>query len=96
MKKEVQKVSKNKWLEIKNQAEVTEIYINGDIESDVENDGFLELFGINDTNIYPLDIKDALKEGENKEVHVHINSYGGDMFAGVAICNMLKITKEKQ
>jgi len=32
----VQKVSKNKWLEIKNQAEVTEIYINGDIESDVE------------------------------------------------------------
>lgn len=81
MKKEVQKVSKNKWLEIKNQAEVTEIYINGDIESDVENDGFLELFGINDTNIYPLDIKDALKEGENKEVHVHINSYGGDMFA---------------
>ena len=95
MKKEVQKVSKNKWLEIKNQAEVTEIYINGDIESDVENDGFLELFGINDTNIYPLDIKDALKEGENKEVHVHINSYGGDMFAGVAICNMLKNHKGK-
>jgi len=95
MKKEVLKVSKNKWLEIKNQSEVTEIYINGDIESDVENDGFLELFGINDTNIYPLDIKDALKEGENKEVHVHINSYGGDMFAGVAICNMLKNHKGK-
>ena len=95
MKKEVLKVSKNKWLEIKNQSEVTEIYINGDIESDVENDGFLELFGINDTNIYPLDIKDALKETEDKEVHVHINSYGGDMFAGVAICNMLKNHKGK-
>ena len=77
MKKEVLKVSKNKWLEIKNQAEVTEIYINGDIESDVENDGFLEeVWGIKDTNIYPLDIKDALKEAENKEVHIHINSFG--------------------
>ena len=32
MKKEVLKVIKNKWLEIKNQAEVTEIYINGDRE----------------------------------------------------------------
>ena len=72
MKKEVLKVSKNKWLEIRNQIEITEIYINGDIESDSENDGFLEeVWGIKDTNIYPLDIKDALKEAENKEVHVH-------------------------
>lgn len=48
-------MSKNKWLEIKNQAEVTEIYINGDIESDSENDGFLEeVWEIKDTNIYPL------------------------------------------
>ena len=39
MKKEVLKVSKNKWLEIKNQVEITEIYINGDIESDSEKYG---------------------------------------------------------
>ena len=82
-----------KWLEIKNKADITEIFINGDIVSDVENDGFLELFGINDTNVYPMDIANALQEAG--EVHVHINSYGGDVFAGVAISNMLKNHKGK-
>ena len=76
------------WLKIKNNANITEIYINGDIESDTENDGFLELFGLKDTNIYPKNIAEALKGAE--EVHVHINSYGGDAFAGVAIANILK------
>lgn len=76
------------WLKIKNNANITEIYINGDIESDTENDGFLELFGLKDTNIYPKNIAEALKGAE--EVHVHINSYGGDVFAGVAIANILK------
>lgn len=84
-----------KWLEIKNQAEITEIFINGDIENDVYNDGMLEAWGIKDTNIYPMEIKDALNEANNKEVHVHINSYGGDVFSGAAICNMLKNYKGK-
>lgn len=82
-----------KWLKIKNNANITEIYINGDIESDTENDGFLELFGLKDTNIYPKNIAEALKGAE--EVHVHINSYGGDVFAGVAIANILKNHKGK-
>lgn len=81
------------WLKIKNNANITEIYINGDIESDTENDGFLELFGLKDTNIYPKNIAEALKGAE--EVHVHINSYGGDVFAGVAIANILKNHKGK-
>lgn len=76
------------WLKIKNNANITEIYINGDIESDTENDGFLELFGLKDTNIYPKNIAEALKDA--RDVHVHINSYGGDVFAGVAIANILK------
>lgn len=88
-------MNKNKWLSIKNQSEVTEIYIDGDIESEKYNDGFLENWGINDTNIYPSEIREALKETNNGEVHVHINSYGGDVFAGVAICNMLKNHKGK-
>lgn len=88
-------MNKNKWLSIKNQSEVTEIYIDGDIESEKYNDGFLENWGINDTNIYPSEIREALKEANNGEVHVHINSYGGDVFAGVAICNMLKNHKGK-
>ena len=67
-----------------------------EIESDSENDGFLEeVWGIKDTNIYPLDIKDALKEAENKEVHVHINSFGGNIYAGIAISNMIKNHKSK-
>lgn len=81
------------WLKIKNNANITEIYINGDIESDTENDGFLELFGLKDTNIYPKNIAEALKGAE--EVHVHINSYGGDVFAGIAIANILKNHKGK-
>lgn len=87
-------MSKN-WLEIRNQAEITEIFINGDIENDVYNDGIMEWFGLKDTNVYPLEVKKALAEANNKEVHVHINSYGGEVFAGVAICNMLKNYKGK-
>ena len=92
MKKEVETVNK-KWFEIKNQGDITEIHINGDIESDRENDGFIELFGLEDTNIYPSEICNSLKGAG--EVHIHINSYGGDVFAGVAICNMLKNHKGK-
>ena len=77
-----------KWLEIKNKADITEIYINGDIVSDSDNDGFYEFFDLNNPNVYPLDVANALKEA--REVHVHINSYGGDVFAGLAISNMLK------
>jgi clpP protease family protein len=82
-----------KWLEIKNKADVTEIYINGDIVSDSDNDGFYEFFDLNNPNVYPLDVVNALKEAG--EVHVHINSYGGDVFAGLAISNMLKNHKAK-
>lgn len=84
-----------KWLEIRNQAGITEIFINGDIENDAYNDGIMEWFGLKDTNTYPLEVKKALDEADNKEVHVHINSYGGEVFAGVAICNMLKNYKGK-
>ena len=84
-----------KWLKIKNQAGITEIYIDGDIESETYNDGWLEAWGMKDTNIYPSAVRDTLKETGNGEVHVHINSCGGDVFAGVAICNMLKGHKGK-
>lgn len=82
-----------KWLEIKNKADVTEIYINGDIVSDSDNTGFYEFFDLNNPNVYPLDVANTLKEAG--EVHVHINSYGGDVFAGLAISNMLKNHKAK-
>lgn len=84
-----------KWLKIRNEAGITEIFIDGDIENEAYNDGWLELWGGKDTNIYPSAVWSALKEAGNGEVHVHINSYGGDVFAGVAICNMLKNHKGK-
>lgn len=86
-------MSKNNWLNIKNQAGITEIFIDGDIESEKYNDGWSEWLGIKDTNIYPSEIREALKNAD--EVHVHINSYGGDVFAGAAISNMLKNHKGK-
>lgn len=76
------------WLEVKNNANITEIYINGDITSDTEDYGFIEAMGLNDPNVYPKNIVEALKDA--RDVHVHINSYGGDVFAGVAIANILK------
>lgn len=76
------------WLEIKNNANITEIYINGDITSDTEDYGIFEVVGLNDPNIYPKNIIETLKDAG--DVHVHINSYGGDVFAGVAIANALK------
>lgn len=77
-----------KWLKIKNNANITEIYINGDITSDTEDYRIFEAIGLNDPNIYPKNIIEALKDAG--DVHVHINSYGGDVFAGVAIANALK------
>lgn len=86
----------NKWFSYKNKTDITELYINGDIESDVYNDGFLEdILDFKDTNIYPLEVKKALDEANGNEIHVHINSAGGDLFAGIAISNILKNYKAK-
>lgn len=43
-----------------------------------------------DEDVCPFDFSDFLKTVGNKELHIHINSGGGDAFAGVAIYNMLK------
>lgn len=78
---------------VKNKSEEkAEIYIYGDIVDDSWNFGSSNY---NDPNIYPLEIKDMLKEVENKDVDVHINSGGGHVFAGMAIANILKSYKGK-
>lgn len=41
-------------------------------------------------------VEDALKEvGARKPIHIHINTYGGDAFEGVAIQNLLRMHKGK-
>lgn len=79
-------------LRVKNKAEKAEIYIYGDIVDDAWNFGWSDC---NDPNVYPLEIKDMLKEVGEKDVDVHINSGGGHVFAGMAIANILKTHKGK-
>lgn len=61
------------------------LYIYGDIVS------MQDWFWGSDDDITPNQFKDDLNElGNIKEINVHINSYGGEVFAGFAIYNMLK------
>lgn len=76
-------------IKVKNLKDVTEIYVTGVIEDDSWKDEWFE-----DEDTYPSDIKNLLKDAK-EEVKVYINSGGGDMFAGVAISNMLKRFKGK-
>ncbi len=76
-------------IKVKNLEDVTEIYITGIIEDDSWKDYWYE-----SEDTYPSDIRDLLKDAKD-QVNVYINSGGGDMFAGVAISNMLKRFKGK-
>lgn len=75
-----------KVIEIKNQADRTDIYVTGDILDDCWK-GWS--WG-EDISTYPIDIRRMLDGAKGKPVNVYINSGGGDLFAGVAISNMLK------
>ncbi|WP_308652307.1 head maturation protease, ClpP-related [uncultured Anaerococcus sp.] len=76
-------------IKVKNLEDVTEIYVTGIIEDDAWKESWYE-----SEDTYPSDIRDLLKDAKD-EVKVYINSGGGDMFAGVAISNMLKRFKGK-
>lgn len=45
---------------------------------------------------YPLNIRELIKDIGDNDMDIRINSGGGDVFAGVAICNMLKSCKGKK
>ena len=72
-------------MEIKNQTDTTaELEILGDIVSDKWGKW-------SDDDTCPSDIREFLKNLDGAEkIHVHINSGGGSVFAGIAIHNMLK------
>ncbi|MEG0773923.1 head maturation protease, ClpP-related [Clostridium sp.] len=78
-------VSKNKFVSIKNQTENSaDLYFYGDIVS--------SWWGAwDDADQYPESIRDFLNEVEGtKNLNIYINSGGGNVFAGMAIYNMLK------
>ncbi|NMW85487.1 Clp protease ClpP [Peptoniphilus sp. AGMB00490] len=72
-------------IKVKNEADKTTIFVSGDIVDDVWR-GWS--WG-DEVETYPQDIRDLLK-GAKKNVEVIISSGGGDLFAGMAISNMLQ------
>ena len=72
-------------LEVKNEAdsETAELYLYGTIREAYWWDD-------EDDCISAKRVKNALKELKGKNVNVHINSPGGDVFESIAICNLLK------
>ncbi|WP_270647188.1 head maturation protease, ClpP-related [Paeniclostridium hominis] len=72
------------FLQIKNATETSaDLYFYGDIVS--------SWYGAwDDTDQYPEKVRDFLKEHENKDLNIYLNSGGGSVFAGIAIYNMLK------
>lgn len=70
---------------IKNQA-ISHIYLYGDIVSD--SDVWY------DSDVSPMRVKEMLDKASDEMV-VHISSYGGDAFAGIAIYNLLKDSGKK-
>ena len=85
-------------LKIKNQAkETAELYISGEIIDDLEG-GLIQRWRDNEDTTgfeFPQKIKDELKAVEDKELTIYINSYGGNVFAGVALANMIARRKNK-
>lgn len=77
------KIENAGYMELKNEADGIQLYIYGDIVSsqwDVWCD-----------EVCPKDIQEFMSQvNANEDMTVHINSGGGDVFAGIAIYNILK------
>lgn len=69
---------------VQNASKVTHLYLYGDIVADA----------MYDNDVSPSRVKEMLDKASD-EVVVHISSYGGDAFAGIAIYNLLKDSGKK-
>lgn len=77
-------------VELKNEPDKATVYLYGEIVEEVPTDWF---FGdrIEGDFIVPQDVRDMFEEiGEEKDVEIHLNSRGGDVYASVAISNFLR------
>ena len=76
----------SEFLRFKNSTETSvDMYITGDIL----DDSWKGWSWGEDENTYPSNVRELLKECKGKNLNVYINSGGGDVFASVAISNML-------
>ena len=69
-----------KWYEINNSVEVTDVYLFNDIGT----------FGVSAQSFV-----EEIKEYEGKELAIHINSLGGEVFDGMAIYSIIQRRKAK-
>jgi len=69
-----------KWYEINNSAEITDVYLFSDIGT----------FGVSAQSFV-----EEIKEYEDKELAIHINSLGGEVFDGMAIYSIIQRRKAK-
>mgnify|MGYP002857522941 CR=1 FL=1 len=83
-------------LTIKDKAEIAEIYLSGDIVDD-DYGGAMDYWYDGNTTGYefPAKLRAQLEEVKDKELEIHINSYGGSVFAGVAMANFVAQHKPK-
>ncbi|MFR7349468.1 head maturation protease, ClpP-related [Peptoniphilus sp.] len=72
-------------IKVKNEADKTTIFVSGDIV----DDAWKGWSWGDEVETYPQDIRDLLKDAK-KNIDVVISSGGGDLFAGMAISNMLQ------
>ncbi|RXI70509.1 head maturation protease, ClpP-related [Clostridium tetani] len=72
-------------LQVKNEAnsDVAEMYLYGTIRKSYWWDD-------EDDCISAKRVKNALADLKDKDINIHINSNGGDVFESIAICNLLK------
>lgn len=77
----------SKVIEFKNYTDTSvDMYISGDIV----DDSWKGWSWGEDMNIYPSNIKTMLDDAKGKTVNLYINSGGGHISAGLAICHMLQ------
>jgi len=78
----------SKFLEIKNQTDSSaEMYLSGTVQDDTNKNYFWD---DPEGYVFPADVKAQLDSLKGKDLTVYINSDGGNVFAGIAIANMLK------
>lgn len=76
-------------LEAKEKDNKTVIYMYGDIVDEEPRDYFTNE-PLSGEYIYPAQVRDLVEQAQNDELELHINSYGGSVFASVAIFNFLR------
>lgn len=65
-----------------------------EISGDILPNNYKELKDVFDLTT-PIEVKDFFKNNPDKPIRVNINSNGGDVFSGTAICNMIREHKGK-